>query len=428
MTGEKNKMTELKRSLSLWEVTLMGIGCILGAGIYIIIGEAAGLSGNSLWLSFIFAAVVAIFTGLSYAELSSRFPHAGAEYVYVENSFGKTPAWLVGWLILIGSIIGGTAVSIGFSHYFSALFGTPIILTSIFVLFIVGIILIIGVQETASITILFTIIEAVGLFIIIFIGVPYFGSVNYFELTKGMGGLIDAGILIFFGYIGFEGISRLAEETENPTKNIPKAIIYSIVIVTIIYALVGIAAISVVGWEELSTAKAPLALIAQRVFGEESFVILSAIALFSTFNTVLFILLSGSRFVYGMAERQALPSVFMSVLKKRRTPWVAIVGIVVASMAFLYIGDLKTVANLTNFAIITVFIVVNASVIYYRYKKPLHAGFKVPISIGKFPVMPFIGILISFFMIVNLSVIVLLMGIVLVCIGILVNTFWKMRH
>lgn len=421
-------MAKLKRSLSVWEVTLMGVGSILGAGVYIIIGEAAGLSGNSLWLSFILAAIVASFTGLSYAELSSRFPHSGAEYVYVENSFGKTSAWLVGWLILVGSIIGGTTVAIGFSYYFSAIFGTPILLTAIFMLFVVGIILIVGVQETASITILFTIIEAAGLLIIIFIGIPYFGSVNYFELTKGISGLIDASILIFFGYIGFEGISRLAEETENPKRNIPKAIIYSIIIVTIIYALVGIAAVSVVGWQELSTAKAPLALIAEKVFGEKSFVILSAIALFATFNTVLFILLSGSRLVYGMAERQALPGVFLLVSKKLKTPWVAIIGIVAASMVFLYIEDLKTVANLTNFAIITVFIVVNASVIYYRYKKPLQEGFRIPISIGKLPVIPFIGIVILFFMIVNLPIIVLLVGIILICIGIEINFFWKWKH
>jgi len=421
-------MAELKRSLSVLQLTLMGVGSILGAGVYIMIGDAAGLTGNSIWLSFILASIVAIFTGLSYAELSSRFPYAGAEYVYVENSFGKTSAWLVGWLILVGSIIGGTTVAIGFSHYFSAIFGTPILLTSLFMLFVIGIILIVGVQETAFITILFTIIEATGLIIIIFIGIPYFGSVNYFEMTKGIGGLIDASVLIFFSYIGFEGISRLAEETENPKRNIPKAIIYSIVIVTFIYALVGVAAVSIVGWQELSTAKAPLALIAEKVFGEKTFFILSVIGLFATFNTALFILLSGSRLVYGMAEWKALPGVFLSVLKKLRTPWIAIVGVVAASMVFSYIEDLKTVANLTNFAIISVFIVVNASVIYYRYKKPSHEGFKVPISIGKFPVIPFIGIVISFFMITRLSIIILLLGIILICLGIIINFFWKWKH
>jgi APA family basic amino acid/polyamine antiporter len=421
-------MVKLKRSLSLLEITLMGIGCIVGAGVYIIIGEAAGLSGNSLWLSFVLAAIASIFTGLSYAELSFRFPHAGAEYVYVENSFGKTPAWLVGWIVLVSTIISGTTVAIGFSYYFSALFGAPIILTAIFMLFIIGIILIVGVQETAFITILFTLIEVAGLVIIIFIGIPHFGSVNYFEMTKGIGGLIDASVLIFFGYLGFQGISRLAEETEDPKRNIPKAIIYSIIIVTLIYVLVGIAAVSVVGWEELSTAKAPLGLIAEKVLGENSFVILSAIALFATFNTALFLLLSGSRLIYGMAEEKALPSMFLSVLKKLRTPWVAIIGIVVASMVFLYIEDLTTVANLANITTIVVFVVVNASVIYYRYKKPLKEGFRVPISIGKFPVIPFMGLVVSLFMITRVSTIVLLLCMFLIGLGIVINFIWKVKH
>jgi len=420
-------MAELKRALSLWQVTLMGVGCIVGAGVYIIIGEASGLSGNGLWISFIIAAIASVFTGLSYAELSYRFPHAGAEYVYVEESFGKTSAWLVGWLIIVGSIIGATTVSIGFSHYFSAIFGSPIILTALITLVIMGVILIIGVQETALITIIFTLIEVGGLIAIIVFGIPYLGSVNYFEMVKGWGGIIDASILIFFAYQGFESISRLAEETENPKKNIPRAIIYSIVIVTIIYALVGIAAVSVVGWEELSEAKAPLALIAEKVFGRESFFVLSVIALFATFNTALFILLSGSRIVYGMAEEKALPRKFLLVSKKLRTPWFAIIGIVAASMVFLYIGDLATVANLTNFTVIAAFIVVNASVIYFRYKKPIKDGFKVPISIGKFPVLPFMGVVISFFMLTRLEIIVLLLGIFLIGLGIVINFVWKVK-
>ena len=293
----------------------MSVGIILGAGIYVLIGEAAGLSGNGLWLSFILAAIVATLTGLSYAELSSRFPKAGAEYVYVENSFGKTLAWLVGWLIIAGCVIGGATVAMGFARYFYALFGTPVLLTALVMLIVIGIILIAGVKETAALTILFMGVEAAGLVIIIFIGVPYFGSINYLELTHGVKGVIDAGVLIFFGYLGFEGITRLAEETKNPEKNIPKAIIFSLVITTIIYILVGIAAVSVVPWWELSQSEAPLALVAERVLGENSFLVLSVIALFSTFNTALVMLLSGSRLIYGIAERQALPGIFLSISK-----------------------------------------------------------------------------------------------------------------
>ncbi len=421
-------MVDLKRSLSLWQLTFMSVGIILGAGIYVILGEAAGLSGNYIWLSFIIAAFVAMLTAFSYAELSSRFPKAGAEYVYVENSFGNRAAWLVAWLLLAGSIIGGATVAMGFSQYFSAIFDTSIIAVALIMLAIILIILIIGVQETAKLTILFTAIEISGLLIVIFIGIPYIGSVNYFEAARGFKGVIEAGVLIFFGYLGFEGITRLAEEAKNPEKNIPKAIMYSMIITTILYILVGISAVSVIPWDELAAAKAPLALVAQRVFGEQSFFILSVIALFSTFNTALMFLLTGSRLIYGIAQQEAIPKIFTLVGKRFHTPWVAIIAIGLVSMFFLFFGDLKTIANLTNFTIFSVFIVINASVIYLRYKKPSITGFRVPLNVGRFPVIPFIGILTSVFMIANLTYDVLLIGLLLIIIGFIVDMILNLKY
>jgi APA family basic amino acid/polyamine antiporter len=240
-------------------------------------------------------------------------------------------------------------------------------------------------------------------------------------LTHGLKGVIEGSVLIFFGYLGFEGITRLAEETENPRRTIPKAIILSLVITTTIYILVGIVAVSIIPWQELSQATAPLALVAERVFGEHSFFILTIIALFSTFNTALVMLLSGSRLIYGIAKQKALPCVFLSILKKNRTPWIAIIAVVLASMLFLFLNDLKTVANLTNLTIFAVFISVNASLIYLRYRNPITKGFKVPLNIGRFPVLPFLGILTSLFMIVNLSFYILLLGFILILLGIIVG-------
>lgn len=414
-------MIKLERSLSLWEVTLMSIGIILGAGIYVVIGEAAGLTGNSLWISFIIGAVVATFTGLSYAELCSRFPKAGAEYVYVKNSFGKTPAWLVSWLIIAGNIIGGATVALGFSNYFSALFHTPIIPIAIAVLLLCGIILILGIKETASVTILFTIIEAIGLVIIIFIGLQKFGDVDYLQLTNGVKGIIEGGVLIFFSYLGFQGITHLAEETKQPEKNIPKAIILSIIITTIIYILVAIAAVSVIPGQDLANEGAPLARIAETAFGQNSFILLSGIALFSTFNTALMMLLSGSRLVYGISNEKALPEIFSKVSKRTLAPWVAVTGIVIAAIFFLFTGDLRSIASLTNFTVFSVFIIINATLIFLRVKKPVKEGFKVPLSIGKIPVFPVLGIVTSVFMIGNLSVKILLSGILLIIIGLIVH-------
>jgi len=410
-------MVELERSLGLWQITLMSIGVILGAGIYVVIGEAAGLAGNMVWFSFILAAVVASFTGLSYVELASRFPCAAAEYTYVEQSFGKRIAWVTGWMIIAGSIIGSATVALGFARYLSAIIHTPVITTAFVALLIIGLVLFLGVQETASLTIIFTVIEAIGLIIVIFVGLPSLGSVDYTQMAQGITGLLQAGVLIFFGYIGFEGITRLANETKQPEKTIPKAILISLVVTTILYILVGLAAVSVVSWSDLATSKAPLALVAQQVFGERSFLILSVIALFSTFNTSLAMLLSGSRLVYGMAEQKGLPHIFSKISVYTKTPWVAIISVVLASLIFLFIGDVAVVANLTNFTIFVVFIMVNATVIYLRYKKPTNIGFKTPGSIGKLPVFPVLGLVSTLFLLFNVSIQVLIMGAVLLLLG-----------
>lgn len=412
-------MSKLERSLSLTQVTLMSIGIILGAGIYVVIGQAVGLAGNAVWLSFIIAALVAMFSGLSYAELSSRFPTAAAEYTYVEESFGSRLAWVTGWLIIAGSIIGSATVAIGFSKYFSAIFQTPVLYVALITLLIIGVVLFAGVQETASLTILFTLIEVLGLIIIIIIGIPRIGTIDYLAIAEGVQGIIKAGVLIFFGYLGFEGITRLASETKDPEKTIPKAILISIGVTTIFYILVGIAAVSVIPFDQLADAEAPLALVAEQAFGSSSFLVLSVIALFSTFNTALVMLLSGSRIVYGMAEEKGLPEIFAKVSMKTKTPWVSIIAVVLAAMCFSLIGDLKTVANLTNFTVFAVFIFVNAAVIYFRYKKPISTGFLSPISIGKMPVFPLLGILSSLFMIINVEYHILIMGGVLVVTGFL---------
>jgi APA family basic amino acid/polyamine antiporter len=292
-------------------------------------------------------------------------------------------------------------------------------------LIVCGIILISGIKETALITILFTLIEASGLILIIFIGVPYLGSIDYLELARGLNGVIEAGVLIFFSYIGFENIARLAEETKEPEKNIPRAIMLSISITTVIYVLVGLAALSVVSWQELAQAEAPLALIAQRVYGDRLSFVLLVIALFSTFNTMLVTLLSGSRLVYGIAAYRALPRIFLSTGEKLQTPWIAIIAVVGMSIPFVFLGDLATIANLTNFTIFIIFIMVNASVIYFRYRHPVENGFKTPLTIGRFPVLPFLGLLTTLFMLIYLPINVLSLGFALVILGLLIHLALK---
>jgi len=417
----------LKRELGLLEVTLSGVGIILGAGIYTLIGRASGLAGNSLWMSFSISALIAIFTGLSYAELSSMFPKASAEYEYTAHAFGKRLAFIIGWLIILSGAIGASTVALGFGGYFKVLFSMPII-TSAFVLIIaLSFLLFLGIKESALFAVIATLIETAGLLIIIFIGVPYLGKVDYFEMPLGMDGVFQAAALVFFAYTGFESIVKLSEETKSPEKTIPKGLILAILVSVVLYILVAISAVSVVGWENLSRSDAPLADIAFSAFGSNAFVFLTIIALFSTANTVLLMMLGSSRIMYGMANSFHLPSILSKVHFLRRTPWAAIIMTSVLSLLFIFAGDIAFVANVANFTLFVTFFVINASMIVLRYKEPyVKRPFRVPFTIGRFPLLAFLGILFSVFMLLQLEANVILVGTALVVVGGLLSFVnWK---
>ena len=413
-----NQKIALKRELGLLEVTLSGVGIILGAGIYALIGKAAGLAGNSIWISFALSALIAVFTGLSYAELSSMFPKASAEYEYVTNAFSKKLAFIIGWLIIWSGVFGASTVALGFAGYFNAIFDVPVKISALVLIAALSFLILYGIKESAWFAITATLIEAAGLVIIIFIGLPYLGNVDYFEMPHGLEGVFEASALVFFAYIGFEGIVKLSEETKAPEKTIPRGLMLAILISIILYVLVAISAVSVVGWERLSTSEAPFADLAFSVLGRDGFIVLSVIALFATANTVLLMLIAASRITYGMADSFSLPGVLAQVHPSRRTPWIAILSMMALSMVFVFAGDIKFVANVTNFTIFVTFIVVNAALIMLRYTKPeLERPFKVPLTIGKFPVLPLLGLAFCIFMLAQLSMQVLAVGMMLTVLG-----------
>ena len=184
---------KLKRTLGLFETTLYGVGIILGAGIYVLIGKAAGLAGNLTWAAFAIGALIAAFTGLSYAELSSLFPKAGGEYVYAEKAFNKRLAFLVGWLIVAGGTIAAATIALGFASYLSALIQAPVIATAIILILLLSLVNFWGIKESAMANIVATLVEAGGLVAIILLGLKYIGSVNYVELPPlGFTGLLSA--------------------------------------------------------------------------------------------------------------------------------------------------------------------------------------------------------------------------------------------
>ena len=407
---------KLKRSLGFWEVTLAGIGIILGAGIYALIGKSAGLAGGGVWLSFLIASFVAAMTGLSYAELSSIFPKAGAEYVYTKKGFGNTLAFLIGWMVIFSGVIGGATVALGFGGYLESLTGTPLIPAAIGLILVLSFIIFWGIKQSARIAVIFTLIEAAGLILIIAIGVPNFGSVDIFFIPE-MSGVFAAAALIFFAYIGFEQMTRLSEETKKPTKNIPKAIIVSIAVTTVIYMLVAISAISIIPPDELAKSNSPIADVAAVALGNNAFILLSIIALFSTANTVLLMMLSSSRIAFGIARDRCLPGPLARIHSVRRTPYIAIILIAILTIVAAMMGDISVIASITNFTLYVTFIVINASVIVLRFKYKKKRPFLVPGSIGKVPILPVFGLLTAFVMMFSLGMDIIIYGAVLLFVG-----------
>ena len=429
--GITAKRVKLKRALSLLEVTIYGIGVILGTGIYALIGKGAGIAGNTLWIAFVFGAIIAALTGLSYAELGTMYPKEAAEYVYAKKATkSRLLPFLIGWLVIFVEIVAASTVALGFGGYFFRLTGISPIVAAMGLVIVLSFLNFYGIEESSHANIIFTTIELVGLLMIIVLGINFFGTVNYFEFPPlGFSGIFSAAILMFFAYLGFEEIVNVSEETIKPKKVIPKAIIISTVITTLIYILVSISAVSIIPWNELAKSQAPLADVAGRALPGSS-VLLSIIALFATGNTVLIMLIVGSRMIYGMAhEHSSLPAFFGRIHPKRKTPWVAILTSTIVTIALVSLGNIKTVAEITDFGAFLIFISVNLSLIWLRYKEPdAKRVFKVPLSIGKFPILPFIGTLFIIFMLTNFEWQIVLFCSVLIFIGFLVYLLLKRRH
>jgi len=265
--------------------------------------------------------------------------------------------------------------------------------------------------------VIFTLIEAGGLIFIVYLGLGYVGSVNYLEMSGGFKGIFSAAALIFFAYLGFEEMVNIAEETKNAEKNIPRAIIISLVITTLLYILVSISAVSIVPWQTLGESKAPLADVAETAMPGSSS-ILTFIALFATLNTVLIILVVTSSMFYGIAKNTKIFRPLSLVHPKRRTPWVAVFVTMFLVMALTLIGNVNFVALAADLGAFLIFFTVNVSLIVLRYKKPeVERPFKVPLNVGKFPIIPAMGTLTCLFMVLHFEWNVILITILILFLG-----------
>ncbi len=392
-TNPSTRPDELHRRIGVLGASVSGIAIVFGAGIYVLVGEAAGIAGNGVWLSFLVGALLAAGTGLSYAELTSMFPEAGAAAAYANEAFGRRAAFVTGWMDVAVNAIAGPAVALGFGSYVHQLTGLDPTLVAIGLIVVCTAIVLAGVTETVTLAAVFALIEVSGLAFVVVVGAPYLGTVDLLSVQGGTAGLLGAAALVFFAYEGFEEIATLSEEVKDPTRTIPIALIVSVVVTTAIYALVAAVVVSVVPWQELATSQAPLAVVVERIAGDRWASAISWIALFATFNTVLLILATGPRAMYGMARRGLMPPAFGRVWAARGTPWVAILAGSGVSLAFAVIGDIGLVAQVTNFAIFTLFVMVNTSVMRLRRTRPdATRPFRVRPALGGFPLPSIVGL------------------------------------
>lgn len=411
----KEKEHSLEKRLRLFETTMAGVGYILGAGIYVLIGAVAGSAGSAIWLSFILAGLAALTSGLSYAELSSMFPVNESEYKYAKEGLSKKFGFFSYISIILALTIGIAGVSLGFASYFSELtgFGNTALI-AVLVILTFSLLNWFSIKGAAKVTFICTIASIIGLLTIVALALlnGNTGTTNYVEMPEGIMGVIKGASLIFFAYLGFEGIVKLSDETKNARKTIPRAIILAIIISTVVYIAVAVASVSVLPWNQLAASSAPLADVAAAVMGSNAFLFLAIIALLSTSNTILMGILSSSRGFYGLGLIFKKFK-FLSKVGVRNTPTRAILITTTIALLFLLFEDISLIVGFTNFLIFVTFIIMNASVINLRYKKPgLKRKFRVPLTIGKTPLIPVFGILISLFLMFNLQTINIISGLI----------------
>lgn len=382
----------LKPVLGVTQLIFYGVGMIVGAGIYSVIGAAAGAAGESLWLSFLLSAVVALLTALSYAEMTTAFPTAGAEYVYLKRAFPKTDwvAFHVGFILLVGGAVTAATVATAFGSYMRVFVDLPASVSAALLMVVCAAINIWGLRESSWVNILFTSVEVVGLVLVIAAGLTHDGFVA--PLTAApQPGIIAGASILFFVYLGFEETANLAEEARNPGRDLPRAIFISLAITTVLYVLVALAVVALVSPKELAQSGAPLATAIETDWPRAGGV-LAALALFATGNTVLITMIATSRLAYSLARDDEIPGVFAQLLTRRRTPWMATILILALAAAFVPLGSIRILAELSSFSALLAFLAVNLAVIVLRYRMPDQIRpFRVPFAIGRMPVVPIMG-------------------------------------
>jgi APA family basic amino acid/polyamine antiporter len=400
----------LKKVLGPLELILLGIGAIVGTGIFVITGVvAAYYTGPALVLSFIFSGFVCALAALCYAEFSAMVPVAGSAYTYSYASLGELIAWIIGWDLILEYSVAIAAVAIGWSGYIAETFhvagidlpaalinppgveGGIINLPAILIITVITGLLIVGVRESAGVNNVIVSIKIFVVLLFIFLGVSHINPANWTPfMPYGWQGVFTGAAIVFFAYIGFDAVSTAAEEVRKPEKDLPIGIIGSLSISTVLYIAVSVVLTGIVSYLLLKNTNAPIAFALEEIgiaWGSE----VVAIGALCGITSVLLVLLFGqSRIFFAMSRDGLLPKFFSTIHPRFRTPVrvTLLVGTVTAIISSLL--PLETVAELVNIGTLAAFIIVSAGIIILRRTQPeLERPFRVPFV----PVLPIICII-----------------------------------
>jgi APA family basic amino acid/polyamine antiporter len=407
-------MTELARSLGLWTAAGIGIGAIIGTGIFVLIGVAAGLAGPSVILSFLVAGFVALLSGLSAAELSSFITEAGASYIYTTKAFGAFPGFIVGWMKSFDYIIGASAVSLGFAAYLAYFFGIPpenatlVAIGTIWPLFLM-LLNLKGMKEASGTNNLLVILKVSALVLFILVGGSFIllhGDYSHYSpfFPNGVDGMLTGASIIFFAFIGFNTVAMVAEEVIDPGRNVHRAIILSFAVCTLLYIGVAIVAVGLVDWQTLGTSKAPLEL-ALGIATDNPFILrfVAVSALFATTSVILSSLIGASRALFAMARQGVIPRPLARISPQGiPSATVLLSGGVISLIVLMTNADLTWLASIFNFGTLLTFFFINASLLRLRQTMPdANRRFSVPF----YPYTPVLGMLscvaLAFFLNIN---------------------------
>lgn len=350
-------------------LALYGLGSMLGAGVYGLVGKAAGMLGGMVWASFLIAMAAALLTGLSYAALGSRYPRAGGAAYVLQRAFGTPMLSYVAGLCVVAS--GLTSMATGsriVASNLQTLFGwqsVPVALIAMLYLAVLCAVVWRGLRESLWFNAVCTFIEAGGLILVIVVGARFWGQADLLELptqqdwaTTGLL-LTQSAVLTFYAFLGFEDTLNVSEEVKNPARNVPLGLIGAMLGATVLYMLIAITAVSVVHWEVLANAPAPLGAVMERAAPWIPAVVYTVITIFAVANTALINFVMGSRLIFGMSRQGLLPRVLARIHPTRSTPHIAALAIFVVASVLLLLGDVTQLASAAVILLLGVFTLMN---------------------------------------------------------------------